>query len=305
MHLGHQRLLHELLEMATELRGTPTVVTFANHPDAVVAGRAPEPLISVPHRLRLLRRAGVQRLLLLNFDAGLQQMPAATFARRVLTDGLRTRGLLLGFDSAMGKDREGTPERFAELGQELGFAVRTGSPVEVGGHPVSSTAIRNAIAAGDLDLASRLLGRRPGAFGTVIQGHQRGRSLGFPTANIRPEDQVLPPRGVYAVEILHEGEQYLGVANLGLCPTFVETGTAAGAGTGTGTVTGEKPGGEVDAAPLSLEVHFLDCDLDLYGATLEVTFFQHLRDERKFAGTDELRAQIERDILAARRVLQP
>ena len=126
MHLGHQRLIHDLIEMSTELKASPTVITFKNHPDAVVAGRSPQPLISVPHRLRLLRRAGVQRLLLLQFDEVIRELSAADFARTILHDALQTRGLLLGFDSAIGKDREGTPSRFTELGGEFGFVVRTG-----------------------------------------------------------------------------------------------------------------------------------------------------------------------------------
>ncbi len=119
----------------------------------------------------------------------------------------------------------------------------------------------------------------------MVHGHHRGRDLGFPTANLLPQDQVLPPAGVYAVEILHEGEQYVGVANLWNNPTF------------------EDPAAPAESSHLSLEVHFLDCDLDIYGATLEVTFVEHLRQERKFESIDQLRDQIAADILAARRVL--
>ncbi len=284
MHLGHLRLIHDLLEMASELQAAPTVITFANHPDEVLSGRAPEPLISVPHRLRLMRRAGVQRVLLLTFDSGVQTMTASYFASEVLSSGLNTCGLLLGYDSAFGKDREGTPERFAEIGAEKGFAVRTGLPVQIDGAPVSSTLIRKAIKSGDLDQAARLLGRRPAAYGEVVHGEHRGRSLGFPTANIRPQSQVLPPQGVYAVEILHEGEQSVGVANLGVRPTFAD--------------------GDDDA--VTLEVHFFTEDgedLDLYGATLEVTFVKRIRGERQFDGADELRAQIAEDVRAARQVL--
>jgi riboflavin kinase/FMN adenylyltransferase len=284
MHLGHQRLIFDLLEMATRLQGEPTVITFRNHPDEVLSGRAPEPLISIPHRLRLLRRAGVRRVLLLTFDEDLRRMSADDFAATVLRDGLGAKGLLLGFDSALGRDREGTPARFAELGQTMGFVVQTGAPLQVDGHLVSSTAIRDAITGGDLDLAGRLLGRRPGAFGEVIPGDGRGRALGFPTANLAARGQVLPPGGVYAVEILWEGEQHEGVANLGTRPTF-----------GDGATT--------EIAPPVLEIHFLDEDLDLYGSVLEITFVRRLRDERRFTSPDELRAQITRDILDARRVL--
>ncbi|MHC5062807.1 MAG: riboflavin biosynthesis protein RibF, partial [Planctomycetota bacterium] len=249
VHLGHQRLLHELLELASELGCLPTVVTFRNHPDELLSGRKVDWLVSLPHRMRLLRRAGVGRVLLLDFDEELRNFSAEDFCQRILVKGLRTRGLLLGYDSAIGKDRRGTPERLTELGKEQGFVVRPGSIFEVDGSPVSSSAIRAAIKAGELERAMRMLGRWPGAYGKVVSGDGRGRGLGFPTANVQPESPVLPPRGVYAVEVIHDGESYQGVANLGLRPTFGE---------------GEEKGDEGAV----LELHLLDFEGDLYGHTL-------------------------------------
>lgn len=282
VHLGHQRLLHQLLEMSSALQAVPTVVTFGNHPDLVLHGEAPPLLVSVPHRLRLLRRAGVLRLVLLQFEPRLQNMTPREFAQRVLVHALRARGLLLGYDSALGKDRAGTPQHFRELGGELGFEVRTGAPFEVDGQPVSSTAIRSAIARGDLALAHRFLGRYPGAMGTVVHGEARGRELGFPTANVALEAAVLPPPGVYAVEAIVDGRTLRAVANLGTRPTFAKGQPAA----------------------VGLEVHVLDFDGDLYGRELEVTFRQFLRPERRFATVDELRQQISRDVAAARTNLE-
>lgn len=276
VHLGHQRLLHDLLEMTAQLGAVPTVVTFRNHPDQVLRGSAPPLLVSVPHRLRLLRRAGVQRLVLLDFEPRLQQMTARAFASDLLVGRLRTRGLLLGYDSALGRDREGTPQRFAELGAELGFEVRTGAPLSIDGVTVSSTAIRQAIAGGDLQLARRLLGRHPSAFGEVRHGAGRGQGLGFPTANVVPQTPVLPPHGVYAVEAILDGRTLPGVANLGVRPTFAS-------------------GSEV-----VLEVHLFDFAGDLYGRELEVGFAAFLRRERRFADVAELRAQIALDVAAAR-----
>lgn len=280
VHLGHQRLLHELLELASRLEGMPTVVTFANHPDQVLRGEAPEPLCSVPHRLRLLRRAGVLRLVLLQFEPRLKNLTARQFASELLVERLHTRGLLLGYDSALGKDRAGTPAHFSELGRELGFEVHTGAPFLVDGRAVSSTAIREAIAAGDLALAQRFLGRPPGAMGTVVHGDGRGKSLGFPTANLRPQPGALPPNGVYAVEVLLDGSNRPGVANLGSRPTF-----AAG-----------------EPMERRLEVHLLDFTGDLYGKELEVAFRQFLRPERRFADAAGLKDQIARDVAAARAV---
>lgn len=279
VHLGHQRLLHELLEFASEERATPTVVTFAEHPDRLLHGSAPPLLVSVPHRLRLLRRAGVQRAVVLEFDPELRAWSARTFAERVLRDGLAARGLLLGFDSAFGREREGTPERLRELGGEFGFSVRTGTPVLVDGKPISSTAIRAAIAGGDLAQARRLLGRWPAAFGKVVRGDGRGRTIGVPTANVEAQSEVLPPHGVYAALVILDGEPVPAVANLGTRPTITPTG-----------------------AP-RLEVHLLEFQGDLYDRVLEVLFVARLREERKFQDLDALVAQIRSDIAAARRVL--
>jgi riboflavin kinase/FMN adenylyltransferase len=286
--------------MASLLGAVPTVITFQQHPDQLLKGEAPPPIISVPHRLRLLRRSGVERLVLLDFDDRLRELTARRFAEEVLVRDLNTKGLLLGFDSAMGKDREGTPARFRELGAELGFEVREGEPFLVEGRPVSSTMIRDAIQEGDLDLGQRLLGRWPSAFGEVVRGDGRGKSLGFPTANVRPQSFVLPPNGVYAVEVLHDGEQYPGVANLGIRPTFDAGGKRKAKGKGE---KGDK--GENNNAAAVLEVHLLDQDLDMYGATIEVSFLAHIREERRFPSGDALRQQIEQDILEAREVFAP
>ncbi|MCA8973596.1 MAG: riboflavin biosynthesis protein RibF [Planctomycetes bacterium] len=290
VHLGHQRLLQQLRELSSALRGTPTVVTFANHPQQILRGESPPLIVSVPHRLRLLRRAGVQRLVLLDFDRRFREMTARDFAADVLHRSLRARGLLLGYDSALGRDREGTPQRFTELGAEFGFEVHTGTPFLVDGKVASSTEIRAAIARGDLDLAQRFLGRFPGALGDVVHGDDRGRSLGFPTANVAVQAAVMPPTGVYAVEAILDGVVHPAVANLGPKPTF--------AGVKAGGVGGGGGGGEV-----GLEVHLLDFEGDLYGRRMEVVFRRKLRDVARFADAAALCEQIGRDIAEARRCL--
>ncbi|MCC6784771.1 MAG: riboflavin biosynthesis protein RibF [Planctomycetes bacterium] len=284
VHLGHQRLLFELVELGSATRSLPTVITFRNHPDELLRGRSVDWIVSLPHRLRLLRRAGIGRVLLLEFDAALRDLDPAAFTERVLVRGLRTQALLLGHDAAFGRHRAGTRDALEALGREHGFLVREGTRVSVDGQPISSTAIRAAIRAGDLALAHRMLGRWPQAFGEVVHGDGRGRELGFPTANIVPQSLVLPPAGVYAVEVLVLGETRPGVANLGSCPTF---STADGG----------------PRAP-RLEVHLLDFDADLYGKPLEVSFLARLRDERRFADAAALRAQIARDLAAARDVFR-
>ena len=269
VHLGHQRLLQQLLEMAAELQSTPTIVTFANHPDELLRGLRPDWIVSLPHRLRLLRRAGIRRVALLYFDDALRGMNAETFTRDVLVS-LGTRGLLLGHDGAIGKDREGTFPRMTELGAHFGFDVRQGEALEIEGRPVSSTSIRAAIRDGRLQDAQRLLGRWPAAFGEVVEGDKRGRRLGFPTANVVAQSLVLPPPGVHAVEVLHDGTPYPGVANLGARPTFDDSAPAAD-------------------EPPRLEVHLFEFEDNLYGATLEVQFVARIRAERKFSGLEELK----------------
>ena len=279
VHLGHLRLLHNLLEMASALQATPTVVTFRNHPDQLIHGKTPALLVSVEHRLRLLRRAGVHRLVTLDFEPRLMNMPPRQFAVDLLLDKLHMRGLLLGYDSALGKDRAGTPAFFEQLGAELGFETQVGEPVQIDEQTVSSTLIREAIAQGDLAAAQRYLGRFPSTIGEVVHGDGRGKTLGFPTANLVTECPVLPPNGVYAVEIIMDGRALPAIANLGVRPTFAR-----------------------DDKPV-LEVHLLDFEGDLYGRELELCFLEFLRPERKFANVEELKEQISADIAAARRRL--
>ncbi|MFO1053000.1 MAG: riboflavin biosynthesis protein RibF [Planctomycetota bacterium] len=282
VHLGHQRLLHELGELSSSCRALPTVVTFRNHPDEILHGRKVDWIVSLPHRLRLLRRAGIGRVLLLDFDQTIRDLTARAFTERVLVHGLHAAAVLLGYDSALGRGRDGDLPHLQALGDEFDFVVRQGSRFLVDGEAVSSTAIRRAIRSGDLALAHRMLGRWPQAFGEVVRGDGRGHELGFPTANIVPQSLVLPPAGVYAVEALVDGDTRPGVANLGSRPTFTRD----------------------PAQPPLLEVHLLDLDRDLYGNTLEVSFVARIRDERRFAGADELRTQITRDIATARDLLR-
>lgn len=281
VHLGHQAILARNTAGARELGAQSTVVTFRDHPKAVLLGRAPRTLTSLEHRLELFRRAGVEHTLALTFDDELRRVDARAFAREVLVGGLGARRLVLGFDSKFGHDREGTPE----LMRSLGYDVEVVPEVLVAGRPVSSTAIREAVELGDLDGAARMLGRPVAVYGDVVAGDALGRRLGFPTANLDLHHELRPPPGVYACRVHRTGEPlpapHPAVANIGFRPTLSE------------------------AAPASarVEVHLLDFDGDLYGEFLEVEFVARLRDEQRFAGPAELAAQIERDVAAARILL--
>jgi len=280
VHLGHQEILRTNVARARALGARATVVTFREHPKAVLLGRAPRTLTSLEHRLELFRRAGIEHTLALTFDAALRSVPAPVFADDVLRRRLAARQLVLGFDSKLGRDREGTPEFL----RTLGFEVEVVGQVLVGGRAVSSTAIREAVELGDLAGAARMLGRPVAVYGDVVRGNQLGRVLGFPTANLDLHHELRPPVGVYAgfARRLERADERLpAVINIGFRPT----------------VAAERP------TAAHVEAHLLDFDGDLYGAQLELEFSRRLRDEQRFPDVESLRRQIALDVAAARELL--
>lgn len=324
VHLGHQAILAANVARSRELGARPTVVTFAGHPKKLLLGREPRTLTSLEHRLELFRRAGIQHALALTFDEHLRNQPAEEFAADVLVKRLGARAFVLGFDSKFGRDRRGGPELLARLG----YDVRVVEQVLVGGRAVSSTAIREAVELGDLEGARRMLGRPVSVLGTVVKGAQFGRRLGFPTANLDLHHELHPPAGVWAgVARLLERDggalEYRAVTNIGTRPTLhAGDGASVRGMPGTACPPGEPgapgapeaagaPGapervaaGQAPPAGASVEVHLLDFQGDLYGKRLEFLFAARLRDETRFAGPDELAAQIGRDVQAARALLE-
>ncbi|MCC6405826.1 MAG: bifunctional riboflavin kinase/FAD synthetase [Planctomycetes bacterium] len=282
VHLGHRATLEANLVRSRALGARSTVVTFGRHPKHVLLGREPKTLTSLEHRLELFRRLGIEHAVVLTFDESLRSLEAERFVREFLLAELGARAFVLGFDSKFGRDRRGT----AELLQALGLDVQVVGQVLVGGHAVSSTAIREAVELGDLEAARRMLGRRVSVLGTVVPGDALGRKLGFPTANLDLHHELHPPGGVYACWVRPIGDggplpaTAQAVANIGTRPTV--------------DATASRP---------RVEVHVLDFAGDLYGRSLEVDFVARLRGEQRFAGVDELRAQIGRDIEAARGIL--
>ncbi len=281
VHLGHRAILDANVERARELGAVPAVVTFRRHPKKLLLGRAPKTLTTLEHRLELFARAGIGHAVVLNFDEALRNLPAAEFTRRIAVEGLGVRRFVLGFDSKFGHGREGTPEFLLKQG----FAVDVVPKVIVAGRPVSSTAIREAVELGDLAGAATMLGRPVSVFGRVVRGSSLGHRIGFPTANLDLHHELHPPGGVYACRVRRiaqdPGSALPGVANIGFRPT----------------VTAER------ADRPSVEVHLLDFEGDLYGERIELEFVARLREERRFAGIDELGAQIARDVEAARALL--
>jgi riboflavin kinase/FMN adenylyltransferase len=280
VHRGHARLAQETIREAGAVGGRSVVLTFDPHPARVLhADRAPATLVTIPQKRELLAGLGIDHLAVLPFTREVAELDAEAFAREVLVGGLAAAAVVVGVNFHFGRGRSGDAATLARLGGELGFRVRSVDPVLHDGLPISSTRIRAALAAGDVAEAEHMLGRRFFVDGTVVAGDGRGRTIGFPTANVEPSNETLPAAGVYACLLSVAGEPARGaVANLGRRPTFGE-------------------------GAVRLEVHVLDFAHDLYGAAVRVAFASRLRDERRFAGPGDLAAQIADDVSRARQVL--
>jgi riboflavin kinase/FMN adenylyltransferase len=278
VHLGHRAVIAEAVRDAAADGGDAVVVTFDPHPQRILRPeRAPRILTSTPHKLRLLRSAGISHLLLIQFDAGFAATDPADFIRSLAAHCRNLRSISVGHRWAFGKNRSGNLDLLRSLGADLGFKV-TGVPeIQIDGVTVSSTFIRDAIRSGDLETASRFLGRPYGILGTVEEGAHLGRKLGFPTANLSAHSEQFPPDGVYAVRaILEDGSAWPAVANIGFRPTVEQ----------------------VQSNRL-LEVHIPAYSGNLYGQEMEVVFSRFLRPERKFENLEELVRQIEADVARA------
>lgn len=281
VHLGHRAVFKRLLAKGRSLGLAATVITF--EPQAMeyfVPDAAPARLTRLREKLVALADCGIERLVLLEFGSRLAQMGAREFVQELLVDGLGVRHLLVGDDFRFGHGREGDFQLLEAMGREHGFAVEDIHTVTHGDERVSSTRIRDALARGEFDLAQHLLGRPYRICGRIGHGDKRGRSIGYPTANLNLHRRVSPLRGVYAVVVGGVADRlWLGVANVGNRPT-VDGGSR-----------------------YLLEVHLFDFEGDIYGRHAEVEFRLKLRDEKKFQSFEELKIQIDRDVAAAREYL--
>lgn len=282
VHRGHQALVAAALDEARARRGTAAVLTFDPHPARVLQPeRAPRALMTLDQKAEALAAAGVDHVAVLEFTLGLAARTAAEFAREVLVGSLGAHTIVVGANFRFGRARAGDVAALIALGTELGFSVYVVPPVLHGGRPVSSTRVRDAVEAGEMGEAAALLGRPYQVDGSIVRGDGRGRTLGFPTANMDVLNETLPGRGVYACWSSVEGvaERVPAAVNVGLRPTF---------------------GGR----ETTVEAHLLDFSGDLYGRRIRLSFAERLRGEVKFAGPDALRAQIEADVARARSVLR-
>lgn len=282
VHLGHRELVRRARAHAARLGGPAVVFTFEPHPTRVLAPRLAPPLIMpLAQRLEALEALGVDAVVLEPFTAALARMSAQAFVTEVLAGAMRVRAAVVGYNFTFGHKRSGNPALLTQLGQTHGFEVDVVPEVTVDGMACSSTKVRELLLEGNVRGATMVLGKPFCLQGVVVKGHQRGRTLGFATANVETSVELLPRPGVYAATVRmipdHAGAPWPAVVNVGTAPTF---------------------GG----SSLTVEAHLLDRTVDVYGKQLAVDFVERLRGERRFDGSEALKAQIAVDVSQAWRV---
>jgi len=282
VHLGHRHICQTLIREAAREGRKTLLITFVPHPKMLLhPERRPFYLLtSLEEKIKLLEAQGLDAVILIPFTLEYAETSAESFIVDFLWNKLRVKKVFIGHDYTFGSKKGGNEKVLAEYGKKLGFDVHVINAISVGNTLVSSTKIREAILTGDVKRAAMLLGRPYNVGGTVVEGKGRGATLGFPTANVKPDKELLPARGVYAAMVHLEGGGYRGVLNIGVNPTFGEN----------------KP---------TLEVHLMDFQGNLYGEALDVLFIERLREERKFSSPEELVAQLKKDVAQARAVLTP
>jgi len=279
LHRGHLKIVERVRRGAAEHGGTPMAMTFDPHPPRVVRpDKAPPLLMTLPQRLEALERAGMRAVAVVRFTRELSQWEPETFVRTVLVEWLHVSEVWVGANFLFGHDRSGNFSLLRTLGQRYGFRADKIDPVRYKEFVVSSTRIRRLVAEGRVDEAGALLGHPYALAGTIVEGRRRGRELGFPTANLRTENELIPPHGVYATTLTVDGIVHAAITNVGLNPTFGDTGVT------------------------TIETHVLHDNRELYGQHVQLGFVQRLRDERRFDDVDALRAQIEADCRRAERL---
>jgi riboflavin kinase/FMN adenylyltransferase len=278
LHRGHQKIIERVKRGAAEHGGSPMAMTFDPHPPRIVRpDKAPLLLMTKAQRLDALQRAGIQCVAVVRFTRELSRWDPETFVRTVLVDWLRVSEVWVGANFLFGHDRSGNFTSLRTLGQRYGFRADKIDPVRYKDFVVSSTRVRRLVAEGRLDEAGALLGHPYYIDGIIVEGRRRGREIGFPTANMTTENELLPPHGVYATTMTIDGVVHAGLTNIGTRPTFGETET-------------------------TVETHLLGYSGDLYGRTVRLGFVLRLRDERRFEDVDALKAQIEADQRRAERL---
>ncbi len=277
LHLGHQLIMRTVVERARATGSVPTVITFDPHPRAVLYPESAPPLLQTfDQKIEAFGVSGIEQAIVIRFDEAFAEVRAEDFLRDVVRDRLQAKEVYLGRGFAFGRGREGNIELLRAASGRLGFHADEVAEVRLRGRRISSSRIREMLAAGRVNPARRMLGRPYGVEGRVVRGDARGRTLGFPTANMRPHNRVIPRRGVYVTATLIDGAWRRSVTNIGTRPTFAAR----------------------EDVP-SVETYVINWNGDLYGDVVRVRFLHRLRDERKFSGLADLKAQIDRDVARA------
>ena len=279
VHLGHQKIIKEAVNFARKTKTASITITFDPHPQLVVAPqRGLRLLTTLQERTELISRLGVDRIYPIRFDHKIQKMSAEEFTKKYLVKKFKTQAVFVGFDYAFGQGRCGHIRELKRLGKKYGFRVEVTAPVGADSLVVKSSTIRELLSFGYLEKANRFLGYHYIVSGRVVRGAGRGKTLGFPTANLKVEKhKLIPAQGVYAGKVLIGRKKYKGVINIGSRPTF------------------ERPG-------LAIEVHIFNFKRNIIGKNIRVEFIKRLRDEKQFPDVLELIAQIKKDIARGRRV---
>jgi riboflavin kinase/FMN adenylyltransferase len=279
LHRGHRKVIERVKRGAVEHGGIAMAMIFNPHPSRVVRpDKAPPLLMTNAQRLDGLDRAGIHCVAVVRFTLELSRWAPETFVSTVLVDWLRVSEVWVGGNFLFGHERSGNFTLLRTLGQRYGFRAKKIDPVRYKEFVVSSTRIRRLVAEGRMDESAALLGHPYCLAGTIVEGRHRGREIGFPTANLRTDNELVPPNGVYATTLAIDGVVHAGLTNIGVNPTFG------------------------DSTAVTIETHLLRYDGDLYGREVELGFVQRLRDERRFDNVDGLKAQIEADRRSAERL---
>jgi riboflavin kinase / FMN adenylyltransferase len=274
IHLGHRQIIEKVKDIAAEKKSRTFFITFDPHPRKVLSGKNNISLLTtLPEKIELLEKFEIENLFIINFTKEFSQLTSSEFILEYIIGTVGLSDIVIGFDHHFGKDRSGDVKTLEALGSEYGFEVTIVEPFTIADETVSSTKIRKALISGDLAKANIFLGRNYKLTGKVIKGDGRGRELGFPTANLRVNDEskLLPALGIYAVEVYREGRKYLGLMSIGNRPTFYDSGKIVS------------------------EVYIYDFDENIYGEMLDIHLVARIRDELKYSSAEELVTQMNID----------
>lgn len=279
IHLGHQELLRKATGIALETGGDPVAFTFDPHPVKILTPEKYLPLITPTEmKIKRMEEMGIVAVVCAEFNLEFANLHPRSFVKEILVDRIGVKDLIVGFNYAFGKGKQGGIEFLKIMGEEFGFRLHVVDPVKIGGVVVSSSKVREAIWEGKVKMASTLLGRPYGMEGIVVTGMSRGKKLGFPTANIETRGELFPKSGVYATNLILKGRRYKSVSNVGKHPTFPED-------------------------PFSVEAHIFDFDSDIYGEQVELLFIERIRDEMQFPSAEALVGQIRSDAAKAKEIM--